>query len=185
MGCKRQIASFGALPIDAYAPVIGITIGDGSTATTVTWDKKALSFRGAPEITKNSASGFRDQSAAILASDSRLLKINQSATDSVTFNDCLFSSTGDWGVDVVGSTSGACAFNRTQFWFFDYFVAGHASYTDCFFDTGTVAVSVDANTEMTRCTVRNGVGHGIKITGAAGNNADTVVSMNIQQSEDL
>jgi hypothetical protein len=168
LGCKRITALFGALPIDAYAPIVGIDIGNGSTATTATWDKKAVSFRGAPEVTKDANSGFRDQSAAILASGSRLLYVNQSASDVVTINDCVLSSTGDWGVSVGGSASGTCAFNRTQFWYYDSFTAGHADYTDCFFEYGTAAVSVAATTGMARCTVRNGVGHGIELTGAAG-----------------
>lgn len=184
-GCRQQIASFGASPLDVYVLPLGLSIGDGSTATTVSWDRKAFILRGSPAITKDSATGYRDQSASILASDPRKIDINQAATCSYTFNDCLFASTDKWGVNVGGSTSGTCAFNRTQFWNFNYFVTGHGAFTDCIWDSGTEAVEINTTTVVTRGTVRNGVGHGIKITSGAGSYTNLDIDFDDNSTYDI
>jgi hypothetical protein len=142
-----------------YCPHIGFQLGDGTTTTTGTLNSYSVAFWNCPEDTHDTASPFFDGTGAmVLASAPRLVDHFQAAGDSVTWNDCQFSSSRLWGWRTRGSTSATCAVNRCVFTRAAQFECAHGAYTDCIWDGHTAAIQATANTVITRGTIRNGVG---------------------------
>lgn len=149
----------------------GLQIGDGSAATTLALSSVSFILWKPPQDN----TGTEDvPNPSVLLSSPRLVNINQSATDNVTFSDSSFSTSSLWGLTVQGNTAGTCSFSRCQFWRFATFTCGHGTFTDCLWDTATAPVQVSANSTITRGTVRNATAGGLQITGAAGNYATRV-----------
>lgn len=158
-----------------------LNIGNGSTATNWTDDNFALGFF----VTYDKSPTFRSVGPLVLLdnSNTRALTINQSASDTLLLTDFIIGSAAWWSWSLSGSGSASCS--RGQFIGFNGFTAGHATYTDVIWDSGTEAVSVTSSTTITRGTIRNGVGHGLKITSGAGSYSNLEIAFNNNSTYDI
>lgn len=164
---------------------IGFQVGDGSTATTGTIEDFGVAFWNPPEDTHDGNPAYPGVGAFQLLDTPRLADFYLSASDALTINDGVWSSSSQWGVRVRGSASGSIAFNRNTFYRTAQFECAHGQFTDCAWDGHTAAIDVTAATGMVRGTVRNGVGHGIKISGAGGNYAGLGIAFDDNTTYDV
>ena len=152
------------IPYNVY---IGCDIGNGSTTTTFTDSNFAIGFS---VFFSDQANGFSTVGPYVITDDPRLITINQAAADTVTLTDGSFSSGSGWGIVVTGSTSGTCTFTRNVFANYGQFECAHATFTDCTWSGGSVAIEIDGNTAITGSTILNA--EGLEITSAAGDYSD-------------
>ena len=171
---------FGASTV-VYSSMLGLVVGNGSTATNWTDSSFQLGF----ENTYDKSPTYRSTGPWVQLDDSntRLLKVNQSASDVLDISDFSIASAAWWQWELTGSGTATC--ERGQFWRFNAFSAAHGTYTDCVWDGGESAVDCSSSTVITRGTVRNGVGHGIKITGAAGDYSDLSITFDNNSTYDI
>lgn len=142
---------------------IGVQIGDGSTTTTLSESNFSLSFWGRAEDYDSSTAV--PPNTVILIDTPRLIDIYQSAADSVTFTDFLYSSTSTIGWRVRGDTGGTATATRGTMTNLDQAELAHGTYTDCIWQDCTVPIEIDANTALTGGTIRDS--YGMEITSAA------------------
>ena len=147
---QPQLFTQGA-KIISRALQLGFQVGDGVTPTALTLANDSIVFWHLPEDNRTTEDV---PLAAILLATPRLLDFFQSASDSVTFTDCVISTTRRWGVRVRGNAAGICEFNRVSFWSFERFDAGHGKFVDCQFNDGYTPISVTTATTITRGTIR-------------------------------
>lgn len=145
--------------------IVGFDVGNGSTATTLNIINRGLILWSRPE--EWSASN-PVPNATVLVQSPRLYRINQSATDDVTFSDCLFAAPSRWGWEVTGNTAGTAIFTRCQYWRYETFIAGHGQYIDCQFSNASAPVEVNGTSVIVDGTIRDATTTGLKInTGPA------------------
>lgn len=146
-----------------FSSALGLTVGDGSTATNWTDSNFSLGF----ENTYDKSPTYRSTGPWIQLdnSNTRLLSINQSAADVLSLTDGSIASAAWWQWQLSGS--GTATITRVSFWRFNSFSAAHGNYIDCSWNQGEQAVACTAATIITRGAVRDGVGHGIQITSGA------------------
>lgn len=152
-----------------YACRMGLNVGNGSTATSLTASAFAFGFdntiEGSP--TYPLAGPF----VQLATSTIRYFLVNQSATDVLSLTDGSLASSGYWGYKLQGSGSATCT--RVTFLRFAEFTAAHGTYTSCTWNAGTAPVIITASTVLTGGTILNATTTGLRITGAAGTYAFT------------
>ena len=151
-----------------YSYKTKFNVGNGSTLTNWTDSNFSINLF----TTYDKSPTFRSVGPLVLLdnSNTRAITINQSASDTLNISDFSIGSAAYWQWSLSGSGSALC--ERGLFSGFNGFTAGHGTYNDVIWDSGEAAVSVSSSTVITRGTIRNGVGHGLKITGAAGDYSD-------------
>lgn len=145
--------------------IFGAQFGNGSTTTTLNLSNNQILFWPTAE---DDAANLEVPNSTIVVQSPRLIDVFQGASDNVTFNDCVFSSTRLWGFRLRG-TPGTFSAARTQWIRYAQMETAHGTYTDCIWDGGTVPVSMTNATTITRGTIRNAAAGGVTITSGPGN----------------
>lgn len=148
----------------AFSARIGLTIGDGVTATNLTDANFAVGFENPHEFSP----AFRSTGPWILHGPDHVRAFNvlQSAADVLSLADGSFASAGWWQWELSGSGVATCT--RVQYWRFDGFRAAHGHYVDCAWNDADSAVEVTAATVISGGLIRGAKATGLKVLGAAG-----------------
>jgi hypothetical protein len=143
---------------------LGLTIGNGATATNFTESYFAIGFENLYEFSPGAAS--HGPWVQLDAAMTRAFKIIQGSSDVLSLADGSIASAGGWQWELSGSGMANCA--RVQFWKFNGFRAGHGAYADCTWNNATAPVEVTAATVITGGLIRGATTTALKILGAAG-----------------
>lgn len=164
-----QLASMSQLFLRGSAQVtiglrLGLTIGNGSTATNFTQSDFALGFENPHEFSPafRSVGPWSQHGAGHV----RALKIQQSAADVLSLTDASIASAGWWQWELSGAGVATCT--RVQFWRFDGFRAAHGTYADCQWLSATAPLEVTAATVITAGLIRGATTTALKILSGAG-----------------
>lgn len=147
-----------------YSSRLGLSIGNGSAATTFIDSAFALGFETPHEFSP----AFRTAGPYVQLGDSRAraLTITQSASDVLNLSDGSIASARWWQWELSGSGVATCT--RVQFWRFDGFKAAHGHYVDCAWNDADSAVEVTGATVISGGLIRGAKSTALKIIGAAG-----------------
>jgi hypothetical protein len=157
-----------------FSARIGLTIGDGVTATNLTDSNFAIGFENPHEFSP----AFRSTGPWILHGPAhvRAFEVIQSASDILALTDGSIASAGWWQWELSGS--GSAVITRVQFWRADGFRAAHGIYTDCIWNDCGSAVEVTASTVITDGVIRGAKTTGLKILSGAGVYSSLVTRLN-------
>lgn len=147
-----------------YSLAIGLTVGNGVTATNLSDSGFGIGFENPYEF--SAAYPTSGPWVQLPDSHARAFKIVQSAACVLSLTDGSFASAGWWQWDLSGSGVATCA--RVQFWRFDGFKAAHGHYVDCTWNDADTAVEVTAATVISGGLIRGAKATGLKVLGAAG-----------------
>ena len=147
-----------------YSLSIGLTVGNGVTATNLTDAGFGAGFENPYEF--SAAYPTSGPWVQLPDSHARAFKIVQSAACVLSLTDGSFASAGWWQWDLSGSGVATCA--RVQYWRFDGFRAAHGHYVDCAWNDADTPVEVTAATVISGGLIRGAKSTALKITGAAG-----------------
>ncbi len=147
-----------------FSARIGLTIGNGVTATNLTDSNFAIGFENPHEFSP----AFRSTGPWILHGPAhvRAFKVIQSASDVLSLTDGSIASAGWWQWELSGS--GSAVMTRLQFWRADGFRAAHGVYTDCIWNDCSSAVEVTAATVITSGVIRGAKTTALKVLSGAG-----------------
>ena len=147
-----------------YSLAIGLTVGNGVTATNLTDSGFGIGFENPYEF----SASYPTSGPWVQLPDShtRAFKIVQSAACVLSLTDGSFASAGWWQWELSGSGVATCT--RVQYWRFDGFRAAHGHYVDCTWNAADSAVEVTAATVISGGLIRGAKSTALKIIGAAG-----------------
>lgn len=148
----------------SFSPKADFNIGDGATATTFHESNFAIGFWN---LFDDNAQALGPQ-VQLDTLKNRAVRINQSATDSATFADGVWSSSSGWSLTVLGNIAGVATFTRNTFVRAKTVVGAHGVFTSCIFN-GCKQLSITAQTVLSNATILNADGEGLRFTGAPGN----------------
>jgi len=157
-----------------FSARIGLTIGDGVTATNLTDSNFAIGFENPHEFSP----AFRSTGPWILHGPAhvRSFKVIQSASDVLSLTDGSIASAGWWQWELSGSGVATCT--RVQYWRFDGFRAAHGHYVDCAWNDADSAVEVTAATVISGGLIRGAKATALKILSGAGFYSGLAVQIN-------
>lgn len=147
-----------------YSLAIGLTVGNGVTATNLTDSGFGVGFENPYEF----SASYPTSGPWVQLPDShaRALKIVQSAACVLSLTDGSFASAGWWQWELSGTGVATCT--RVDFWRFDGFTAAHGSYIDCAWNEADTAVEVTAATVITGGVIRGAKTTALKVLSGAG-----------------
>ena len=147
-----------------YSLAIGLTVGNGVTATNLSDSGFGIGFENPYEF----SASYPTSGPWVQLPDShaRTFKIVQSAACVLSLADGSFASAGWWQWELSGNGVATCA--RVQFWRFNGFRAAHGDYIDCAWNDADTPVEVTAATVISGGLIRGAKSTALKITSAAG-----------------
>ena len=164
----------------SFSPKADFNIGDGTTPTTFHESNFAIGFWN---LFDDNAQAIGPQ-VQLDTLKNRAVRINQSATDSATFADGVWSSSSGWSLTVLGNSAGVATFTRNTFVRAETVIGAHGVFTSCIFN-GCKQVSITASTGFTGATIINADGEGLRLTGAPGNYSTRTVTFSAGTGYDL
>lgn len=143
---------------------IGLTVGNGATATNLTDSNFAIGFENLFEFSPL----FFSVGPWVQLDDgmTRAFKINQGVSDILALTDGSLASAGGWQWELSGSGVATCT--RVQYFRYNGFRAAHGTYIDCAWNEGATGVDVTTATTISGGLIRDAATTAMKILDGAG-----------------